>query len=171
MPLLIAHSAIGFTTYHLCGTNESGFTSWKALPGMVIFSCLPDVDVLLGIVFHGNGNVFHRGPTHSLMFAFVGGFFASKVWALWPQLPKFSLRICFLLILSHVVADFVFTRSPISIFWPITVNWIDGHIGLRRVVNLALLGNYQDAKIMIGCASLILLRRTLLGFGKFGYDQ
>jgi hypothetical protein len=84
---------------------------------------------------------------------------------LWSQLPRFSFRICFLLILSHVVADFVFTSSPISFCWPITVHWSDGYSGLRQVVNLVLFGNYQDAKIIIGCAFLIVLHRTLLGFG------
>jgi membrane-bound metal-dependent hydrolase YbcI (DUF457 family) len=164
MPLPIGHATIGFTIHGLCSENESGFFRWKALLGILIFSNLPDIDVVLGIVFHGNGSVFHRGPTHSLIFALIGGFLASRVWKLWSQLPRFSFRICFLLILSHIVADFVFTSSPISFCWPITVSWIDGYSGLRDVVNLVLFGNYQDAKIIIGCAFLIVLRRTLLGF-------
>ena len=171
MPLPIGHAAIGFATHSLCSTNESSFGQWKALLGILIFSNLPDVDVVLGIIFHGNGNVFHRGPTHSLIFALFGGFLASGVWRLWSQLPKFSFRTCFLPILSHVVADFVFTSSPISFFWPITVNWSDGTSGLRHVVNLVLFGNYQDAKIIIGCAFLILLHRRLLGFGMLKNGQ
>jgi hypothetical protein len=171
MPLPIAHSAIGFTTYSLCGANESGCGRLKALLGILIFSNLPDVDVLLGIICKGNGNVFHRGPTHSLIFALIGGFLASRVWGLWPRLPKFSFRICLLLILSHVLADFVFTSSPISFLWPITINWIDGYSGLRHVVNLVLFGNYKDAKIIFGCAFLILLHRTLLGFGMLKNGQ
>ena len=171
MPLPIAHSAIGCTIHTLCSADKSGFSRWKALLGILIISNLPDVDVLLGIVCEGNGNVFHRGPTHSLVFALIVGFLASRVLGLWSQLPKFSFRICFLLILSHVVADSVFTSSPISFFWPTTVNWIGGYIGLRHVVDLVLFGNYQDAKIIIGCGFVILLRRTLLGFETFGYDQ
>jgi membrane-bound metal-dependent hydrolase YbcI (DUF457 family) len=165
MPLPIGHAAIGFTTHSLCGENLSGVCRWKALLGILIFSNLPDVDVVLGIVFHENGNVFHRGPTHSLVFALIVGFLASRVLGLWSELPKFSFRICFLLILSHVVADFVFTSSPISFCWPIAVNWSDGYSGLRHVVNLVLFGNYQDAKIIIECAFLTVLHRTLLGFG------
>jgi membrane-bound metal-dependent hydrolase YbcI (DUF457 family) len=165
MPLPIGHAAIGFTTHSSCSSNESGFYRWKALLGIFILSNLPDLDVVLGIIFHGNGNVFHRGPTHSLIFALIGGFLASRVLELSSRLPKFGFRICFLVILSHVVADFVFTSSPISFWWPISVNWIDGYSGLRHVVNLVLFGNYQDAKIIIGCAFLIVLRRTLFGFG------
>jgi hypothetical protein len=171
MPLPIAHSAIGFTTYSLSSANESGSGQWKALLPIFILSNLPDVDVVLGIVFHGNGNVFHRGPTHSLVFALIGGFLTSRVLKLCSQLPKFSFRICFLLILSHVVVDSVFTSSPVSFFWPTTVNWTGGYIGLRHVVDPVLLGNYQDAHIIIGCGLVILLRRTLQGFGTFGYDQ
>ena len=124
-----------------------------------------------GLFFIGNGNVFHRGPTHSLIFALIGGFLASGVWRLWSQLPKFSFRICFLLILSHILADSVFTSSPISFFWPITVNWNAGYSGLGDVLNLVLFGNYRDAKIIIGCAFLVLLHRTLLGFGTIRYAQ
>ena len=171
MSLPIAHSAIGFTIHSLCSADESGFSRWKSLLGILILSNLPDVYVLLGIICKGNGNVFHRGPTHSLVFAIIGGFLASRVLGLWVQFLKFNFRICFLLILSHVVADSVFTSSPISFLWPITVNWSDGYIGLRHVVDLVLFGNYQDAKIIIGCGSVILLRRTLLGFETFGYDQ
>ena len=171
MPLPIAHSTIGFTIHSLCSADESDFSRWKALLGILTISNMPDVDVLLGIVCEGNGNVFHRGPTHSLVFALIGGFLASRVLRLWSQFPKFNFRICFLLILSHVVADSVFTSSPISFFWPTTVNWIGGYIGLTHVVDLVLFGNYQDANIITGCGVVILLRRTLLGFEMFGYDQ
>ena len=116
MPLPIGHAAIGFAIDSLYSTNESRFGQWKALLGILIVSNLPDVDVVLGIIFHGNGNVFHRGPTHSLIFALIGGFLASGVWRLWSQLPKFSFRICFLFILSHILADSVFTSSSISFF-------------------------------------------------------
>ena len=171
MPLPLGHATIGFAAHSLFSANGSGLGRWKALLGILILSNLPDVDVLLGIVCEGNGNVFHRGPTHSLVFALIAGFLVSRVLGLWFELPKFGFRICFLLILSHVVADSVFTSSPISFLWPTTVNWSGGYIGLRHVVNLVLFGNYQDAKIIIGCGFVILLRRTLLGFETFGYDQ
>ena len=91
------------------------------------------------------------------------GFLASRVWKLCSQLPKFSFKDCFLLISSHVAVDFIFTSSPISFFWPITVNWSDGYSGLRDVVSLILFGNYQNAHIIIGSALIIILHRTLLG--------
>ncbi len=171
MPLPLGHATIGFTIHSLCSANESGVCRWKALIGILILSNLPDIDVVLGIIFHGNGNVFHRGPTHSLIFAFIGGFLASRVWKWWSQLPKLEFKICLLLVLSHVVADFAFTHSAISFFWPITVNWSHGYSGLRDVVNLVLFGNFQDAQIVIGSALVIILHRTLVGFGLLKASQ
>lgn len=172
MSLPVGHATIGFTAHYLYHAKESSVCTWKVLLGILVLSNLPDIDVLLGIVFYGNGNVFHRGPTHSLIFAIIGGFLASRVWKLWSQLPRFDFRISFLLILSHLGADFLFTSSAISFFWPITVNWTNGYSGLREVLSLVLFGNYQDAEIIIGSALVIILHRTLLGLGllKTGQD-
>jgi hypothetical protein len=70
-----------------------------------------------------------------------------------------------MLILSHTLADSVFTSSPVSFFWPVIVNWSGGHSGLRDAVNLVLFGNHQDVTIIFGCGLIILLHRTLKGFG------
>jgi len=167
MSLPIGHATIGFTAYSLFCGNGSSFGRWKAPLGILILSNLPDVDVVLGIVLQGNGNAFHRGPTHSLIFALIAGFLAYRVLELWSQWPRLSFRICFILILSHILADSVFTSSPISFFWPVIVNWSGGHSGLRHVVHLVLFGNYQDVTIIFGCAYLILLHRTLsVRFGR-----
>jgi len=122
---------------------------WKTPLGILVLSNLPDVDVVLGIVLQGNGSAFHRGPTHSLIFALIAGFLASKVWELWSPWPRLSFRICFMLILSHILADSVFTSSPISFFWPFVVNWSGGHSGLTHVVNSVLFENYQDMPIIL----------------------
>ena len=165
MSLPIGHATIGFTVYSLSCGNGSSLGRWKTPLGIFILSNLPDVDVVLGIVLQGNGSAFHRGPTHSLIFAFVAGFLACRVCKSWSQGPRLSFRICFMLILSHILADSVFTSSPISFYWPFIVNWSDGHSGLRHVVNLVLFGNYQDVTIIFGCGLFILLHRTLKEFG------
>ncbi len=171
MPLPIGHAVIGFTTQRIFSPEERASRAWKSLLGVLFLSNLPDVDVLLGIVFQGNGNVFHRGPTHSLIFAFIAGFLASRVPGVWSRLPRFSFRMCFLFILSHVLADFVFTSSPVSFFWPIAVNWSPGTIGLRHVVNLVFFGNGRDIGIIVGCVFVVLLHRTVLKCGATGYER
>jgi len=167
MSLPIGHAAIGFATHTLFCEKPPSSGRWKALLGMVILSNLPDVDVILGIALQGNGNVFHRGPAHSLMFALVAGFLACRACGLWSPLSQLTFRGCFLLILSHILADSVFTSSPISLFWPISVNWSGGYSELRQVVHLVLFGNHQDAEIIIGCVLLILLYRKVSGLGMF----
>jgi hypothetical protein len=99
------------------------------------------------------------------LFAFIGGLLAAGILGGRFHLPKFSFRMCFLLILSHVLADLVFTVSPVSFFWPFTVNWSSGTIELKHVVNLILFENYRDVEIIIGCVLVILLHRTLAKSG------
>jgi membrane-bound metal-dependent hydrolase YbcI (DUF457 family) len=165
MSLPIGHAAIGFTAYSLLGGNGSGLGRWKVPLGILILSNLPDLDVALGIALQGNGSAFHRGPTHSLIFAFVAGYLVSRFWEPWPQRSRLNFTICFVMILSHILADSVFTNSPISFFWPFAVNWSGGHTGLKHVLNLVLFGNYQDVTILLGCASVILLHRAVREYG------
>jgi hypothetical protein len=164
----MGQAAIGFTTYSLCNGNEPGWSRWKLLLGILILSNLPDVDVALGIVFLGNGNALHRSSTHSLISAFPGGLCAYGVCRVWSRLPGLSFRTCFSLILLHLVADTLLTSSPISLFWPMAVSWTTGHSGLGEVLKLVLFGNDQDGKILIGCASLVLLQRALMARRKPG---
>jgi hypothetical protein len=161
MSLPIGHATMGFTAYRLLCGHGSRLGRWKVPLGILILSNLPDSDVVLGIVLQGNGSAFHRGPTHSLIFAFIAGYLASRVWGAWSQRPRLSFKVCFMLILCHILADAVFTNSPISFFWPVGVNWSGGHSGLRHVVSLVLFGNDQDVTIIFGCASLILLHRAM----------
>jgi membrane-bound metal-dependent hydrolase YbcI (DUF457 family) len=165
MSLPIGHATIGFTACSLFCRNDSSLGGWKAPLGILVLSNMPDIDVVLGFVLQGNGSAFHRGPTHSLAFALIAGFLASKVLEWWSPWSRLSFRVCFMLILSHVLADAVFTTSPVSFFWPVSVNWSGGHSGLRDAVNLVLFGNHQDVTIIFGCGLLILLHRTLKEFG------
>ena len=161
MSLPIGHATIGFTAYSLFCGNGLSLGRWKAPLGILVLSNLPDVDVVIGLILRGNGSAFHRGPTHSLIFALIAGFLASRLWNLWSQRPGLSFRTCFMLILSHILADAVFTSSPVSFFWPVIVNWSGGHSGLTQVVSLVLFGNYQDVTIIFGCAFVILFHRKL----------
>jgi membrane-bound metal-dependent hydrolase YbcI (DUF457 family) len=165
MSLPIGHSAIGFTVYGLFYGSRLRLRLWKVPLGILLLSNLPDVDVALGIVLHGNGSAFHRGPTHSLVFALIAGYLFSTLWKSWDQSVTMSFRISLALILCHVLADSFFTNSPISFFWPLAVNWSGGYSGFRNVVDLVLFGNYQDLPVILGCAFLILLHRAIREWG------
>jgi hypothetical protein len=108
-----------------------------------------------------NGCAFHRGPTHSLLFALTCGFLASKASKVWTWLPRLEFPNCLALILSHVAADALLSTSPVSWFWPLEANWSAGHSGWQDVFGMVLKGNAQDALITLGAAALIMAQRTV----------
>ncbi len=161
MPLPLGHAAIGLTAYDLCSGNDCGFSRWKLAFFIVLLANLPDIDVLIGLLFQGNGNAFHRGPTHSVIFALAMGFLASNAWKFWSQIPKIGFRNCFWVIISHVMADFFFGGSQVSFFWPFEVHWANGYRGWGDVLNSVFMKAVQDAPIVMACAVLIALNRQM----------
>jgi len=161
MPLLLGHAAIGLTTQDLCSRNHSGLSRWRVAVFIAVLANLPDVDVLIGLLLRGNGHAFHRGPTHSLLFALFMGFVASRAWTLWSQIPKMSFKSCVLIIVSHVLADVVFTNPPVSFFWPLEVHLTAGYSGWGDILSTVFLKGFQDAGIITGCGVVVLLNRFI----------
>ncbi|MBW2601827.1 MAG: metal-dependent hydrolase [Deltaproteobacteria bacterium] len=161
MPLPLGHAAIGLTTYEVCSKSESVFHRWKVILFVVILANLPDIDVILGLLFRGNGSAFHRGPTHSLFFALLMGFVASIAWKCWSQIPRLGFGKCFLLTFSHVVADLFLTASEVSLFWPFEVNWTTGYCGWGDIVGTVFLQAFQDIGIIIGCIVIMIIKQLV----------
>jgi len=164
MPLPLGHAVIGLTTHNLCAQDNSVFRRRSLAVFVIILANLPDIDVLIGLFLCGNGNAFHRGPTHSLMFALVMGYLASNAWKLLANIPKISFKNCSLLVLSHVVADYFFTASPVSFFWPFELNWSIGYAGWGDVVSSVFLKIFRDAEIILGCAVVIIINLLIDAF-------
>ncbi len=159
MPLPLGHAVIGLTVHDVCSKNNSALSRWKVAVFVMFLAILPDIDVVVGLLVHGNGSAFHRGPTHSLFFALGMGFLASIAWRLWSHIPTMSFGTCFALVLSHVLADFLFTSSRVSLFWPFEVNWAIGHKGWVDVMNLVFLKAFRDTGIIMGCGMVVFLNR------------
>jgi membrane-bound metal-dependent hydrolase YbcI (DUF457 family) len=159
MPLPLGHIAIGLAV-HEVGTTRSAFSRWKLFAAIVILSNLPDIDVIIGLLFHWNASAFHRGPTHSLLFALAFGFLTSRAAAIWDWIPRLGFWTCFSLILSHVAADALLSTSAVSFFWPLETNWSTGHNGWGDVVGMVLRGDEQDAWIALSCAAVIITQRA-----------
>lgn len=155
MPLPIGHAAIGFATHSLTWDQKDRLNKWKVMIYIVILSNLPDIDVLFGLILHNNGDVFHRGPTHSILFALIMGFIASKSWKLWPGIPMIRFKTGFMLILSHVVADYFLTDAPVSFYWPFEVSWSTGNSGWSDVLNNVLFDAVKDTGILLICICII----------------
>ncbi len=167
MPLPLGHAVIGLTAHNLYSQDNSIFRRWSLVAFIIILTNLPDIDVLIGLVFHGNGNAIHRGPTHSLIFALVMGYLAANAWKLCRKIPRIGFKQCSFLILSHVVADCLFTSAPVSFLWPFELNWSFGYAGWGDVFSSVFLKAFQDAGIVAGCAVVLIINLFLKGY----YDR
>lgn len=161
MSLPLGHAALGLTAYDL--TTNAGevsvFRQWEILAVVVILSNLPDIDILLGLLYSGNGELFHRGPTHSLFFAcFLGMLYAVSAHK-WKVLPSIGFLYSFLLISTHLLADFVFTDAPISLYWPFELSMTTGFQGWGDVVHSIIFKTSNDITIIMLCSTVVILKR------------
>jgi membrane-bound metal-dependent hydrolase YbcI (DUF457 family) len=144
---------------HELSSGQSAFSRWKLFAAILVLANLPDIDVIFGLLIEWNGSAFHRGPTHSLLFALASGFLASRTSGIWTGFPRLGFPICFALILSHVAADALLSTSPVSWFWPLEANWSAGHSGWQDVFGTVLKGNAQDASIILAATAVIMAQR------------
>lgn len=159
MPLPLGHSAIGLAA-HEVSAKETALPRWKYVIFVAILANLPDVDVIVGLFLRDNGSAFHRGPTHSLLFALIMALAASLAWKAWAQIPRLRFGVCFLVLFSHVLSDLFLTNAPVSLLWPLEVNWSLGHCGWTDVLNTVFLGAFQDGGIVLVCVLIILANRA-----------
>jgi membrane-bound metal-dependent hydrolase YbcI (DUF457 family) len=157
MPLPFGHTAIGWAVYETTrGTRSRDRQPARgsrivAIVFAAVLANLPDLDVLFGLIYYGNGEAIHRGPTHSLVFALLAGYIASKLWWLWRYIPRFGFGLCFMLIFSHVLADMLLTSSPVSLLWPMELYFSSGHSGWGQVVHMVFFQSAWDAGIVAVC--------------------
>jgi membrane-bound metal-dependent hydrolase YbcI (DUF457 family) len=163
MPLPLGHTAIGLATYETAQNSDHSDSRWGAFILIAVLANLPDIDIVLGLLFHGNGNLFHRGPTHSLLFAVLAGYAASHLWRLWDRVPRLGFPLCFGLIFSHVLADMLLTTSPVSLLWPFQLYLSPGFSGWDTVVHAVLYLSIRDGGIIAACVLYIGFLRVLRG--------
>ena len=161
MPLPLAHAAIGVATNELLTEDRTAISRLKTIIFIFLLSNLPDIDVIFGLACEWNGNAYHRGLTHSLVFALLMGWMASMAWKSFRVFPKMNFGACFLIILSHVLADLFLTGSPVSMFWPIENNISYGHTGWKVVFNAVAYGEMEDAGIIIAATICMAAIRSM----------
>lgn len=163
MPLPLGHAAVGLAVYELFPGEKTPLGRLKAVALVSILSNLPDVDVILGLVFQWNGSAFHRGPTHSLVFALAMGVVASRAWRVWAFIPKMSGWACTAIVLSHLLADCLLAGGPMSLIWPLEVSYSTGHTGWGEVVRTVARGGWQDSGTILVAAVFIAAVRFAKG--------
>ena len=163
MPLPLGHTAIGLATCETFQDTDHDHSRWATFVFVTLLANLPDMDMVLGLLFHGNGNLFHRGPTHSILFSLVAGYAASRLWRVWDRIPRLGFPLCFGLIFSHVLADMLLTASPVSLLWPFQLYLSPGFKGWGGVMHVVLFQSARDAGIIAGCFLYVVLLRSLRG--------
>ena len=161
MPLPLGHTAAGLAIHDVYAKGRSALGLWKTLTFVIVLTNLPDLDVLVGLMVHGNGNFFHRGPTHSLLFALIMAFFVSNLWRFWSRIPRVSYLLCFSLILSHILADALLSAAPVSFWYTLELNSSVGHSGWWEVIESVLFGAFRDLGIIVVSAVVLLLNRII----------
>jgi membrane-bound metal-dependent hydrolase YbcI (DUF457 family) len=162
MPLPVGHAAIGLATHEVTTGNGTALARWKTLLVIFLLANLPDIDVLVGLLCHNNGSIFHRGPTHSLLFALLSGWGASMAWRISPKIPRLGFGICFFLVFSHVLSDLLLTTAPVSLLWPFEVNWSIGQRGWGDIFGAVFLKAFQDIGIIVACGLVILAKQVIV---------
>jgi membrane-bound metal-dependent hydrolase YbcI (DUF457 family) len=164
MPLPIGHTAIGLAAYETLPSSQNPPSRLAVAAYISFLSNLPDLDILFGLLLHGNGAAFHRGPTHSLLFAVLAGVIASQMGRVWPVIPRFGFGLSFALIFSHVLADLLLTDAPVSLLWPLEVYWTPGFNGWGNVLHTVVFKSIQDAGIVaVSLVYLLALRHMRSG--------
>jgi membrane-bound metal-dependent hydrolase YbcI (DUF457 family) len=161
MPLPLGHTAIGLLTHEATDAQPRTGERLKWFFIITVLANLPDADVILGLIVDGNGSLFHRGPSHSLLFALLAGGVISCVSRYWRILPPVQFYTAFALIFSHVVADALFTTSPVSLLWPFEVNWSIGYSNLSDVVHSVIFESFRDLGLMVASLLLIMAIRLV----------
>lgn len=163
MPFPVGHTAIGLAAYETARSKPACGSRAATILFITLLANLPDVDILIGLIFQGNGAAYHRGPTHSLLFALLFGFIASHAWRLWSRIPRLGFGLCSLLIFSHVVADMFLTSAPVSLFWPLEIYGSPGHSTWGQVINIVLFQSVQDAGIAVVALLYVMALRFIRG--------
>ena len=165
MPLPLGHMAIGLLTHEATESQPPASERFKWVLIITVLANLPDVDVVIGLLVDGNGSLFHRGPTHSLFFALVAGYLVSVVSQCWRLLPRIRFRTASAVIFSHVVADVLFTTSPVSFLWPFELHWSTGYSNLTDVIHSVVFDGFRDLGLVLASALLVMLIRLVRGRG------
>ena len=162
MSLPLGHFAVGITTHELCANkSKSSFREWKILTMIALLANLPDIDVVLGLLFQANGNAFHRGPTHSLLFALMAATLVANAARILPDFAELKFKNTFLIIFSHIMADFFLTGGPVSFFWPFEMHLSTGFRGWGDVVHTVFYEAYQDLGLIMICGALVICYRLV----------
>ena len=161
MPSPLGHTAFGLAVHELHSRGISNLSPRKTFILVSLLANLPDIDILIGLILYSNGGAFHRGITHSIVFALVMSILISNGWRCWSRIPKLGFLWCFLLIISHLLTDAIFSSAPVSLFWPLERYNIAWYCGWKELIEAFLFLDLQHLFIIFGCGLLIVFLKAI----------
>ena len=136
MPLAPAHMAVGLLTESTIEKPKT--TTLKRLFILFLLVNSPDVDIVISWLATGSYYTYHRTFAHSILFAVIPAVLFSNLFRLFPFFPKLSYKWCYWVVISHLLADYLFSpwetaflclcrssRDYSTMFW---IMWVDMHI-------------------------------------------
>jgi membrane-bound metal-dependent hydrolase YbcI (DUF457 family) len=173
----IGHSLLGIALTRVA-VKTLAAPRWRWYVFGIVAANAPDLDFLPGI-FQGDINIFHQGPTHSILAVLLFGALSAIVLSKWLRCrPLFVAGTGILFYASHLVLDYfrVDGREPfgIPLLWPFSnQHWISSmqlFHGIQHGVpgdNLSVFLSQLFSRpnlIAVGVEIIILLPVTLIAF-------
>lgn len=93
--------------------------AWEAWACCLISANLPDADFIPGLLT-GNPRAFHRGPSHTIMAAFIVAATGASLWT-WSAMPWLvRAGLIFVAYASHVGLDSFTPGRALMLGWPLS---------------------------------------------------
>ncbi|MBA7605819.1 hypothetical protein ES703_12954 [subsurface metagenome] len=138
--LVLGHIALGYIT----GKTVSKATDQNInIPVIWILSLLPDIDLLIP-------GLQHRGPTHSIIVAFII-FTPIFIITSWKAAPYFAA------LASHSLIGDYFTGKT-QLFWPLSLEWLEFERPIRMG---SALESYIELALFAAMILILILSRDL----------
>lgn len=156
----LGHTAAGLLLYGI--SAPAGREGWKVreLALATFLANLPDLDIVVGLCL-GNGNLFHRGPTHSLLFALLLSVLlpcclsAGTYWRYWRR-----VAVCLAILLSHAALDGMIDHEHLAFFWPLQPSQHAGMRGFADTLQEAVAVSQKDM-VVAGLSFFFFCYRSL----------
>ncbi len=139
MSSLVGHALAGIAAAQAASGDPKRRGRRRFWALMAVIAVLPDLDVVVFMLFNPPGMVPHRGASHSLLFAAVIALAVALVFGHFLSLSRLRLFGCaFAAYASHLVLDYLMGKGPqVHFFWPISDH---GYLSPVQIVPTAYYG-------------------------------
>lgn len=153
MPLPVIHSYAGYQIYKF-SQDKNQEKNWKMAILFMGIANLADIDTLPGMLV-GNAELFHRGPTHSLMAAFLVALGTGYLLKCFSKMNFWKgFWIALATYFSHVLLDYI-SGSVKFMLWPF-------HFQIAPMpITKALFERHEHGSFFLDCRHFEMLCRML----------